>query len=172
MTVYIIDFGLSIHIDSIDDIRHSNVGEAGTPGYLLSQLVDFKSPLIDKNCRQVFHDYSSSVFNDRVAMCKVIIELMMGHCYQKSFFSDSYWRNFNGKFVSWVEWFWDHEINQCVSNTLHHGTCRSLRNTWCIYSGLTKFLMHFANPLQYLDKAKDLKWWTQFFLQSIQYRPR
>jgi hypothetical protein len=32
--------------------------------------------------------------------------------------------------------------------------------------------MHFANPLQYLDKAKDLKWWTQFFLQSIQDRPR
>ncbi len=168
MEVYIIDFGLSNHMSEGESLIIHNADHVGTPGYFLGQLVNFYSKsAIEQQIQARFnHGFSSSIFNDRVAMSKMIAELMMGPVINKNVLSHEFkWYIFNYK--SWIEWFVNHKVNECVSTEDHRISCLFQRQIWDQYIHFNEFLVNFTNPELFHDEEQKINFWMNEFVASI-----
>ena len=173
MEVYIIDFGLASSIPEGNSLWHVHFHdreEVGTPGYYLRDLVNFdlQSPIEHKYQQMFNHGFSSSLFNDRVAMSKMIAELMMGPFININVMSrDFKWQRF--RFKSWIEWFLFHQTNEC---TLHndHRYCISQRELWNQYTFFPKFLVDLTDPRLFRVQDNTVNFWKESFDLSIKTR--
>jgi hypothetical protein len=163
MNIYIIDFGLSIVVDDIKTVITVE-GPRGTEGFYLDELIDIDSNLITDACRQKLclsdQYYSCSVLNDRVAVCRNIVELMMGQLWDDDI--PNHWNENKHNYISFTHWFFEHKQNQC-SSSIHTDHCTPIRNIWKHYTNLCDFLILLSNPNTFNEEDKDLEWWTNRF---------
>jgi hypothetical protein len=175
MEVYMIDFGLASHVSEDQSLWHMHFHDqqqVGTPGYYLRDLVNFQSQSpIEQKCKDRFnHGFSSSIFNDRVAMSKMIAELMMGPYISQNVVSMEFkWYRFQYK--SWIAWFVKHQPNECATIDDHRRCCLVQREIWNQYIYFNNFLVDFTDPQLYHDPEKTVDYWMEGFYASIKTNP-
>ncbi len=170
MNIYIIDFGLSMVVDDIKTV-HTVDNPRGTHCFFLHQLIDIKSNLITDDCRTQLclsdQFYSCSILNDRLAMCRNIVELMMGHLWEDEELSD-HWIEDKHNYISFTSWLFEHKPNECSSELkTHTKKCIPFRNTWRQYKDFRDFLIMLSDPNTFIDATKDLDWWKNAFKTVI-----
>ena len=178
MTIYIIDFGLAISIDQEKPINFINAYAGiigGTSGYKLSDLINlnYYEDILDQSIYVAFNKgQSQSMFNDRLSLSKMIIELMVSpFCNPLSnevlLFSDKKWVTYD--YISWIHWFFLHRQNECESDQSHGNICIPTKCLWDINDDhiqnsckLVQFLMEFTDPQLFIHNA-DLVYWQRRF---------